>query len=36
MAVFHHWWLIVWVLAAWCVLSVALIPLIGFVSRRIK
>jgi hypothetical protein len=36
MAILHHWRLILWVLAAWCAISVALIPLVGFIARRIR
>jgi hypothetical protein len=36
MGIFHHWGLILWILGAWCAISVALIPLVGFIARRIK
>lgn len=36
MFIFHHWRLILMVLGAWCVISILLIPLVGFIARRIK
>jgi hypothetical protein len=36
MFIFHHWGLILLVLAAWCAISVMLIPLVGFIARRIR
>ena len=36
MVIFAHWELILLVLGGWCLLSIMLIPLAGFVARRIR